>query len=190
MKQLPPIILASASPRRHELLRKMGVPFSILALDTDETVSGLPEERVRVLAERKARAVADTLDEGLVIGADTLVALGRESLGKPEDDADARRMLRALSGKTHQVYTGVCLLDAATGRCEVRVERSDIAVRDLTDEEIDAYVRTGEPRGKAGAYAIQGLGGALIAGYEGSYDNIVGLPTEMLREMLDGFTRA
>ena len=190
MEQSPKIILASASPRRHELLRKMGVPFAILALDTDESVSGLPQERVRVLAERKAQAVADTLDEGLVIGADTLVALGEESLGKPGDDEDARRMLRALSGKTHQVYTGVCLLDAATGKREVRVARSDITMRKLTNAEIDAYVRTGEPHGKAGAYAIQGLGGALVSGYEGSFDNIVGLPTEMLREMLDTFARA
>ncbi len=190
MEQLPRIILASASPRRHELLRRMGVPFTILALDTDETVSGLPQERVRVLAERKAQAVADTLSEGLVIGADTLVALGEESLGKPADDEDARRMLRALSGKTHQVHTGVCLLDAATGRRDVRVASSDITMRDLTDGEIDAYIRTGEPHGKAGAYAIQGLGGKLISGWEGSYDNIVGLPTEMLREMLDEFARA
>lgn len=181
------VVLASGSPRRHELLAKMGVPFTALVTDTDETADGYPQERVRVLAERKARAAAEQVDRGIVIGADTLVALQGESLGKPEDDADAKAMLKALSGKKHQVYTGVCLIDAASGRCETRVEGTDVYMRELSDKEIDQYIASGEPRGKAGAYAIQGLGGALVERYEGSYENIIGFPVALAADMLRRF---
>ncbi len=178
------VILASGSPRRRELLTEMGLRFEIDVPDVDETVGGKPGEMVAVLAERKARAVAERRREGLIIAADTLVALDEKALGKPADDEEARKMLRALSGRTHDVFTGVCVLDAKTGRCMVEAVRSGVCFRELADEEIEAYVATGEPRDKAGAYAIQGGAGAFVSGYEGSRSNIIGLPVERLTEIL------
>lgn len=178
------VILASGSPRRKELLTEAGIPFEIDVSDVDETVDGLPAQMVAVLAERKARAVADKKEEGLVIGADTLVALDDCALGKPVDDDDARRMLRSLSGRTHDVLTGVCVIDAKTGKTLVSTVRSGVVFRPATDAEIEDYIATGEHRDKAGAYAIQGLGGRFVAGFEGSRTNIIGLPMERLTEML------
>lgn len=183
------VILASGSPRRRELLGEMGIQFEIDVPDVDETVEGLPGEMVAILAERKARAVAERRGEGLIIAADTLVALNDEALGKPVDEADAWRMLRALSGQMHAVYTGVCVMDAKTGRCLTDSVRTGIQLKTLTDEEIAAYIATGEPADKAGAYAIQGKGGAFVSGYDGSYTNVVGLPTERLTEMLREINR-
>lgn len=178
------VILASGSPRRRELLTEAGIPFVIDVSDVDENVEGLPVEMVAILAERKARAVAEKYSEGLVIGADTLVALGDRALGKPEDDDDARRMLRSLSGHTHDVLTGVCVIDAETGKTLVTTVRSGVVFRETTDEEIEDYLATGEHKDKAGAYAIQGLGGRFVEGFEGSRTNIIGLPMEELTEML------
>ena len=178
------VILASGSPRRRELLGQMGVQFEIDVPDVDESVSGTPDKMVALLAERKARAVAQKYESGLIVAADTLVALDDQALGKPQDDADAKRMLRALSGRTHDVYTGVCVMDAASGEAAVCAERTGVVFRELTDEEINAYVATGEPRDKAGAYAIQGGAGAFVTGYEGSRTNVIGLPVERLEEML------
>ena len=178
------VILASGSPRRRELLGEMGVAFEIDVPDVDETVGGTPDQMVAVLAERKARAVAERKEEGLIVAADTLVALDDRALGKPADDAEAKEMLRALSGRTHDVFTGVCVMDARTGRVMVAAERTGVRFRAITEEEIDAYVATGEPRDKAGAYAIQGGAGAFVEGYEGSRTNVIGLPVEKLGEML------
>ena len=122
--------------------------------------------------------------DGLVLAADTLVSLDDRALGKPADADDARRTLRALSGRGHEVYTGVCLLDAATGEAKVCVEESRVHFRNLSDEEINAYVASGEPLDRAGSYAIQGGAAGFVTGYEGSYDNIVGLPTERVKELL------
>lgn len=178
------LILASGSPRRRELLSRMRVPFVVEVSDVDERAEGSPWEVVAILAGRKARAVAEKHDSGLILAADTLVCLDGQALGKPKDDAEAARMLRALSGRGHEVYTGMCLLDAATGREQLCVEESRVFFRPLTDEEISEYVASGEPRDKAGAYAIQGGAAAFVSRYEGSYDNIVGLPTEKLSELL------
>lgn len=178
------LILASGSPRRRELLGRMNVPFVVEVSDADEHVEGTPRECVGVLAERKARAVAKAYTQGLILAADTLVSLDDRALGKPMDAQDARRTLRALSGRGHEVYTGVCLLDAATGEARVCVEESRVRFRDLSDEEIDAYVATGEPLDRAGSYAIQGGAARFVSAYEGSYDNIVGLPTERVKELL------
>lgn len=178
------LILASGSPRRRELLTRMNVPFLVEVSDADERVSGCPCDVVGVLAERKARAVAKNHASGLILAADTLVSLDGRALGKPEDDEQAADMLRALSGRSHEVYTGMCLLEAASGRAQVCVEESRVYFRRLTEEEIAAYVATGEPRDKAGAYAIQGGAAGFVERYEGSYDNIVGLPTEKLSELL------
>jgi len=179
------IILASASPRRHELLKEMGVPYEVLVTDTDETAIGKPVERVRILAERKARAAAAQLSEGIVIGADTLVALDDRSLGKPEDEEDAKFMIMSLSGRTHQVYTGVCLYDVAEKKVLVGADCSDVTFKRLTREMVKDYMASGEWEGKAGSYAIQGLGANLVEKYEGSLSNIIGLPVEMLGDMLE-----
>lgn len=178
------IILASGSPRRRELLEKMGISFEIDVSDVDETVSGTPEERVSILAERKARAVGMRHSEGLILGADTLVALDGRVMGKPLDDDDAVRMLRSLSGRTHHVLTGICLYNAENGAVKTAVESTGVRFRDLTEREILAYVATGEPRDKAGAYAIQGGAASFVAEYDGSYSNVVGLPVERLQKML------
>jgi len=178
------VILASGSPRRRELLGEMGIAFEIDVPDVDEHVEGTPGEMVALLAERKARAVALRRESGLVVAADTLVALGKEALGKPVDEADASRMLHALSGRTHDVYTGVCVMDASSGEALVCAERTGVRFRALSDEEIADYIATGEPLDKAGAYAIQGGAGAFIEGYEGSRTNVIGLPVERLGEML------
>ena len=178
------VILASGSPRRRELLMEMGIEFEIDVPDVDETVSGMPENMVKELAERKGRAVAEKRSEGLIVAADTLVALDGRALGKPTDDGDAKRMLRLLSGRTHDVFTGVCVIDAATGKIMVDAAGTGVRFREISEEEIEAYVATGEPRDKAGAYAIQGGAGAFVEGYEGSRTNVIGLPVELLGDML------
>jgi septum formation protein len=172
------LILASGSPRRRTLLSELGVPFSVIVSDVAETADPElnPPEQAIALAEQKARAVAAKLAEGLVLGADTIVVLDGEILGKPVDDEDARRMLRRLAGRPHRVITGIALVDAATGAVSRSVVTSVVHVRPLSDEEVAAYVATGEPRDKAGAYAIQGIGAGLIAGLDGCYTNVVGLP--------------
>jgi septum formation protein len=174
----PPLVLASASPRRRELLARLGLPFAIETSDDPEQVDPAlaPERIVMALAERKARKVASRHSSGLVIGADTEVALHGQVFGKPADDADAARMLAALSGRSHEVWTGVAIVDAATGRIERHAVPSVIRFRELSGGEIAAYVATGEGRDKAGAYAIQGEGASLIAAIHGCWTNIVGLP--------------
>lgn len=181
------LILASGSPRRRELLAKMGFHFEIYTPDVDEHVPGHASEIVRTLALRKGRAAAENYTEGVIIASDTLVSLDGAPLGKPEDADDAHRMLRALSGREHEVYSGVCLIDAATGREEVQVDRTVVWFREVTDAEIDAYIATGEPMDKAGAYAIQGLAGKFVERFDGSYENVVGFPVDVVREMLSRF---
>jgi septum formation protein len=184
--KISPLILASGSPRRRELLAQLGIPFDVIVSNQpEESVPGLaPEALATRLAELKARAVAATLDTGLVLGADTIVVLDGDILGKPSDGDDAGHMLRRLSGREHQVITGVALVDAATGSSITRSVISRVHMRRLSSEEIAAYVATGEPRDKAGAYAIQGNGGNLIAGFEGCYNNVVGLPLCYVSVML------
>lgn len=181
------LILASGSPRRRELLAKMGYTFEICTPDVDENVPGHASEVVRTLAQRKGRAAAANYTDGVIIASDTLVSLNGVPLGKPENIADAQRMLRALSGSEHAVYTGVCIIDAATGREEVQVDRSGIWFREVTDAEIDEYIATGEPMDKAGAYAIQGIGGKFVDRFDGSYENIVGFPVDIVRDILSRF---
>jgi septum formation protein len=182
----PPLILASASPRRRGLLDLLGIPFQVIASDDPETIDPrlTPAEQAALLATSKARAVAAGLDTGLVIGADTIVVLDGDILGKPADDMDAARMLRRLSGREHHVITGIALVNAANGSVLRRDVVSNVRVKPLSDDEIAAYVATGEPRDKAGAYGIQGLGGSLIAGFEGCYNNVVGLPLCYVSVML------
>ena len=187
MNQYPELILASASPRRQELLTKMGLKFRVRPADVDETCDGLAAERVAILSERKAKGVMNDGAHGVIVASDTLVALDGRSLGKPADRADAIRMLKALSGRNHEVYTGVCLLDTESGKCETIVEQTSIHFVELSDEVIEAYVDTKEPMDKAGAYAIQGGAGKFVDKIDGSFDNVMGFPTEAFADMLARF---
>ena len=173
------IVLASGSPRRRELMERAGYRFEVCPSDADERAEGSPMERVARLAARKALSLP--YDGRPILSADTLVALDGRALGKPRDEADARCMLKALSGRTHQVFTGVCV---RTDVCRVACERTDVTFRTLTDAEIDAYIATGEPMDKAGAYGIQGGAGAFVDGLTGPLDNVIGLPMDLVARML------
>lgn len=183
------IILASTSPRRRELLRQIGIEFTTDPADVDERV--LSEERpedyaVRV-AREKAKVAAQRASAALIIAADTIVVLGDTILGKPVDAADAERMLGMLSGRMHRVLTGLVVMDSATGKVLTRLADTRVWFRDLSAEEIHAYVTTREPLDKAGAYGIQDKGALLIRKIEGCYFNVVGLPLALLAEMFAEF---
>lgn len=168
------IILASGSPRRRELLELAGVPFIVQTADVDESIPAgtSPEEAVQLLAVKKARAVE--AKQRLVLAADTVVALDGVIFGKPRNEEDAKEMLRTLSGKIHQVHTGVCIRRGE--REEVFCETAQVEFYPLTEEEIERYVASGEPMDKAGAYGIQGKGALLVRRIAGDYYTIVGLP--------------
>lgn len=174
------LILASASPRRRELLAQLGFSLEVRPADTDETplAGEPPRDYVLRVALDKARAVPGEA----VLAADTAVVLGSEILGKPRDADDARRMLRALSGATHEVLTGVCVRRG--GRERTAVVAAEVRLDPLTDAQIDWYVATGEPLDKAGAYAIQGLAGAFVRELRGSVSNVIGLPLAETLELL------
>ena len=156
--------------------------------DVEETLEPGPlADAVARLALTKARAVAARVGEGIVLGADTVVAVDGDPLGKPADPADARRMLRRLCGREHAVITGLAVVDASTGRAERTSVTSRVRMTPYTDADIDAYVAGGEPLDKAGAYAIQGQGGTLVAGLEGSFSNVVGLPLAETARLLAAF---
>jgi septum formation protein len=178
------LILASASPRREELLRLITTDFEIVPADTDETLppGTLPDAAVRLLALRKAREVFAKRPRDVVIGADTVVVIDGDILGKPVDEADAVRMLLRLSGRTHVVKTGVCVL--APGFEHIFVESTDVEFRKITLPEAKAYAATGEPLDKAGAYAVQGGAARFALRIDGDYNNIVGLPLAKLNLML------
>ncbi|MBQ8747014.1 MAG: septum formation inhibitor Maf [Clostridia bacterium] len=179
------LILASASPRRHELLTAAGIPHTVLTADTDESLPDgiLPHEAVEMLSLKKAQAVLPIApDDAIILAADTVVALDGGILGKPQDEADAKHMLESLSGREHHVYTGVTVTD---GKTTVTTHaRTTVRMRTLTDAEIDAYIATGEPMDKAGAYGIQGRASLFVTGIEGDYANVVGLPVSLVGEIL------
>ena len=181
------LILASASPRRRELLEQLGLSFSVCPAAGEPAVSGLsPEETVRVIALAKAEEVAArSSSDDLILAADTLVYLDGDPLGKPEDPDAAAAMLRRLSGREHFVCTGVALIRGS--RKLVRSEKTAVRFRVLSDDRILRYVATGEPLDKAGAYGIQGMGCLLVSGITGDYSNVVGLPLGLLGEMLEEF---
>ncbi|MEA2595065.1 MAG: nucleoside triphosphate pyrophosphatase [Thermomicrobiales bacterium] len=172
------LVLASASPRRRELLQRLALPFVVVPAEVDETLDlgRAIGTAVASLAERKARAVAERCGSGLVIGADTVVVLDQLVLGKPRDAADAERMLHLLRGRAHEVITGLAVLDATSGCVERSAVVTSVQMRAASNDEIADYVGTGEPRDKAGGYAIQGAGGALVEAIAGCYVNVVGLP--------------
>ncbi len=180
------LVLASASPRRRELLAKLGQPFDVRPAGTEESVNlgTTPVRTIQHIARQKAIAVAAAdRSEMLVIGADTGVILGSRILGKPSDREDALRMLRQLRGQTHQVVTGLALVVNPSGSCAVSHVTTAVSMASYTDREIEEYVSSGEPDDKAGAYAIQGAGGELVESIQGCYLNVVGLPLCELSRM-------
>ena len=177
------LILASASPRRRELLTQIGVKFEIKISDVEEVMDASlsAEAQVQSLALQKAQAVATSLNEGWVLGADTVVVNNGVLLGKPRNETEAKEMLESLSGKWHQVMTAVALVDASgEQQTWTSVEITNVKFRDLTEEDIAAYVATGESMDKAGAYGIQGYGALLVERIEGCYKNVVGLPLQLV----------
>jgi septum formation protein len=187
------LILASASPRRSEILRNAGFTFEIVPADIDEALLSGESARdyVRRLAEQKARAALERrgmhAPPAIVIGADTTVVAAGEILAKPENEEDARRMLRLLSGNTHEVLTGISLIRSADGRAASHVETTRVTFSPLAESEVEDYIATGEPFGKAGAYAVQGTGGRYVSRIEGCYFNVMGLPLSRLWTMLLDF---
>lgn len=182
MKEL---ILASASPRRKEILSTYREDFRILVTDADETMpEGTPPDiLVARLSERKARAAAALCGEdAVIIASDTVVYAEGEVLGKPADADDARRMLRMLSGSVHEVWSGVCVISGE--KCAVGAECTRVTMGDITDDAIERYIADGEPFGKAGSYAIQGKAGVFVTSIEGSFQNVVGLPIVTLDRLL------
>lgn len=192
----PVLVLASASARRRELLALLGLPFIVHAANVDETAhpGESPEQLAARLSATKAAAVRAELAErsspstaGLIVGADTVVALGGAVFGKPDGPADAARMLRALRGETHTVVSAVAVVEAATGRAAIRISSTRVTMRAYSDAEIEAYVAGGDPADKAGAYAIQHAGFRPVARIEGCYTGVVGLPLGALVKALAHF---
>jgi septum formation protein len=195
LTETPILVLASASPRRQELLRNSGIPFTVCPANISEIplAGESPRDCAERLAREKARATLLQQAGKLVLGADTIVVVDGEILGKPRDEADAMRMLRLLSGRTHQVVTGVCLVGPPlrtgnqklqTGFEDTRSETTLVTMTMLTDDDIQMYIATGEPMDKAGAYAIQGIASRWIPRVEGDYFNVVGLPVALVHRML------
>ena len=183
------IVLASASPRRRELLEQIGLRFEVDPTDYDEgkAPASKSHEMAMELSLGKARAATRKNREAIIIAADTLVVLDGRVFGKPHANAQAREMLRALNGRTHSVVTGFTILDTENGKVVSRSVETMVHIRKMTLKEIDAYVKTKEPLGKAGGYAIQGMGAVLVEGIEGDYSNVVGLPLNALAECLQEF---
>lgn len=179
-----PLVLASGSPRRKEILSTMGLSYIVDVSQVDEHAEGSPKQMVIELSGIKARAVAQKHKDSLVLAADTLVYGAGKVLGKPADPQDAFAMLRALSGDWHEVHTGLTLINTKNGRCIQASECTRVHFVDLSDEEIQAYIDTKDPLDKAGAYGIQGRAGMFIDKIDGSYSNVVGLPMATLRNML------
>jgi septum formation protein len=196
-KASPQLVLASGSPRRQQLLESLGLNFLVHPSGADEDMEGIPApaEYVTHLARRKAERVAAVYkdkarEEGrpyVVLSADTTVVVDGLMLGKPTSEAHARELLMRLEGRRHTVFTGVCVMDAESGRAKTGFSTTDVWMRPLTREEIDRYIASGEPMDKAGAYAIQGLGAVLVRRIEGDYFTVVGLPVGLVVDYLEEF---
>lgn len=184
------IILASKSPRRKEILDKIGIRFEIVESGFEESIDTgkSPEDVVKYLAYKKAEDVAGKINsDALIIGADTVVAYNSIIMGKPQNSQDSFGMLKILSGNWHDVYTGVCIINPANNKCSVEYEVTAVKIRNLSDEEIYEYINTGEPVDKAGSYAIQGIGSMIVERIEGCYFNVVGLPIYKLSKLMEDF---
>ncbi|HEX3047766.1 MAG TPA: Maf family protein [Bacillota bacterium] len=184
------LILASASPRRADILKQIGFQFQVIpsrAPEENDDVSADPAGLVMKLALNKAKEVAGSVSEGLIIGADTIVVAGERILGKPTDAAHAFEMLTQLSGKTHAVFTGLALVEVLGHKVKTGYEKTEVTFRAVTSAEIWAYIATNEPFDKAGAYGIQGRGAVLVEGIRGCFYNVVGLPVSRLIGLLQEF---
>ncbi len=188
-----PFILASKSPRRRRLLTQLGFDFKIMPADIEEENVDIrdPAEFVTSLALAKAEAIAANLDQkAVILGSDTTVVIDGEMINKPADKEEAYRMLKSLSGRTHTVYTGIALVESVTGRFVTDLQKTDVHFRDLDDDEINAYIDTGSPMDKAGAYGIQDdFGAVFVDNIEGCYYNIVGLPLELFYRKMKEFLK-
>lgn len=187
---IPPLVLASASPRRRALFRQIGLRFRVVPSSVDERLSRKqsPARNARRIALEKATDVASGMRRGLVVGADTIVVLGKSILGKPKNRREAARMLRRLSGRSHVVFTGIALVDALTGRAVTDVVRTRVQFRRLSDAEIADYVRSGSPLDKAGAYGIQDdFGAVFVESIDGCFYNVVGFPLVRFYQRLGEF---
>ncbi len=190
-KQMVDYILASASPRRRELLERLGIDFDVVVSEADE--SAIPKNipvklYVQELAMIKASASAKQVlanKNAIIIAADTVVTLDGKLLGKPKNKPDAFNILKSLSGREHEVYTGICVMRIRDAKTVCRAVKTTVRFRELTDEKIHAYIATGEPMDKAGAYGIQGIGAVLVEGIDGDYFNVVGLPLATLSDVLE-----
>jgi septum formation protein len=184
---LEPLILASGSPRRAEILKSVGWNFRKLVADVDESElpNETPADYVQRLAQTKATAVAAQVEHGLILGADTTVVINNEIIGKPDDEAHARQMLSKLSGHWHEVLTGVCLVRKVSNEIVVRVgmEKTRVKFNELNESEIEYLVQKGDPLDKAGAYAVQGCAALFIEKIEGDYWNVVGLPIQLVYKL-------
>lgn len=183
------LILASASPRRKELIQQLGLPVEYAANSADECIPEdlPPEQVVELLAERKARSAYEAIgrkENAILVAGDTIVTYNGQILGKPKNEDDAFRMLRLLQGKTHTVYSGISCIACADGKILTGHSRTHVTMKTLSDMQILRYIRTGEPMDKAGAYAIQGLGSTIVEKIDGDYFTVVGLPLNLLAEML------
>jgi septum formation protein len=183
------IILASASPRRRELLKQIKLDFETDPAEYEEhlTTNLEPHELVRELSAGKAKSVAAKYSNAIIIAADTIGLLDGQVIGKPRNNAEARKMLTSLSGKCHLVITGFTIIDTETGTIATHTEDTMVYFKQLTPGQIESYIKSGEPLGKAGAYAIQGLGAVLIDHIEGDFYNVVGLPLSALADSLKAF---
>ena len=182
-----PLILASLSPRRRDILNQIGIPFQSVGSRTDEAVQTKmkPTDFACLMATRKAESVKKVHKKRWILAADTLVVINKKMFGKPKDVQECRSMLLDLSGKRHRVITGFCILDPDGNKSHREAVSTRVAVKELSELEIDAYIETAEPFDKAGAYAIQGIGAFMVEGIEGSYSNVVGLPIfEIVRAMI------
>ena len=187
------LILASSSPRRAQILTREGVKFEIKIPGKckEENIfsdlkaqNSCPVTHVLELSRKKAQSVADEIEDGIILGADTIVVLDGEILGKPKNKEDALFILKRLSGRMHQVYTGITLINKSTGKMISDYDVTKVKFNQLDEQKVLNYIATGEPMDKAGAYGIQGMGSFLVEHIEGSLDNVIGLPTEKLQEML------
>jgi len=183
------IVLASASPRRKELLEKTGLRFDVDPVETDENMeSGKnPHEIVRKISLQKALSVSGRHKDTVIIAADTIGFLNGQIIGKPHNSDEAKKILQLLSGKSHTVITGFTIIDSANNKTVSRSVETKVFIKKLSQQEIDAYLSTGEPLDKAGAYGIQGLGSVIVEKIEGDYYNVVGLPLNALSEALKAF---
>jgi septum formation protein len=186
VEMVQPLVLASQSPRRKELLEVLGVPFSIVVplIDESPRVGESPEDYVVRVARDKAKSVARQVSRSVVLAADTVVTIDNEILGKPGDRADAVRMLTRLSGREHQVFTAICVIDQPHDRMREGLEKTSVSFRKLSGPEIEDYIEREDVMDKAGAYAIQGFASVFIPRISGSYSNVMGLPLALVYEFL------